>query len=62
MNLQEIVTQLHDLAKERRQAAESADANEQNELARLFRAQATTYDDAATVVWAYNRMQDTESP
>jgi hypothetical protein len=50
-----IVSQLHHIAKERRLAA--VDMERRNpQLAQLYRAQAACYDDAAALIWAQTRI------
>lgn len=50
-----IVTQLHDIAKERRLAASDCESS-RPQMAQLYRAKAACYDDAAALVWAQTRV------
>lgn len=50
-----IVSQLHDIAKERRLAAIDCEAS-RPQMAQLYRAQAACYDDAAALIWAQTRV------
>jgi hypothetical protein len=49
-----LVAQLHAMAKERRMEAEQWEESAPD-MARLYRAQAACYDDAAALAWTHQR-------